>query len=548
MKCILSLFALLNICTFVNAQNVNPEINELFNTLNQDGKPGCVISIQKKGKTIYYNAFGNQNISSNLRNTKNTIFNLGSVSKQFTAMGIVLLNQKGLLDFNDSIGKYLPQLSKELHPITINQLLHHTSGIRSTPEFFGLAGWTESDTITTEDDFQFLCRQTATNFIPGSQYMYSNSGYVLLAKIIEAVTETTFSSWMKENIFTPLNMNNTFVDASNANSKFNVAKPYIQVGPDSYSIAHNPSHDIGASNIYSNIIDLNTWIRNFDKPIKGWAKNFKKLETTELLSNGYENNYAYGIFLDKDHGNLRIQHTGATPGYLSYMYYYPKEKLSIILLSNLLSREIDAKVNKISSLYLKDKSKVTSTKPKPSKLLSYDKYDSLDFSGRYWNINRNYAREIKFINDTLWYIRDNGSKSQLIKIDRYKYYLDGIPTMVKVTYNQSTQTMVVQDSNSAPEHFKQFDNSSLSVSDLKDYTGNYYSEELQTTYKIELIDNKLRGFHTKFGQFEIDIIRKDLIDWSGFATVKYIRNTAKEITGFYVNLNRVKNVWFKKIE
>lgn len=546
MKHLLILVALINLCTIAHAQSTNDKIDQLFNDLNIGTKPGCVLSIQKKGKTIYSNSFGLQNMQNDVKISDSTLFNIGSVSKQFTAAGIVLLHNRGHLTFDDPIKKFLPELSSPLDNITIRQLLHHTSGIRSTPEFFGLAGWNEDQIITTADDYQFLCRQTATNFTPGSQFMYSNSGYVLLAKIIERVSQTPFERWMKENIFTPLNMQDTYVDISNANSADAIAQPYIQTGPSDYITPNNPSHDIGASNIYSNIIDLNKWVKNFEKPMHGWSEVFETLQSTQPLTNGYRNNYAFGIILDEDHGNPRIQHSGAVPGYLSYIFYYPKEKLSVILLSNLLSREIDEKVNSIPSLFLKNRTTSNHSKPKPSKWLPYYKQDAKDFLGDYWNINHNYSRKIDLKNDTLFYVRDNGTQSPLVKIERNKYYLDGIRVLVTVEFDTTNNSMIVQDGTSAPEYFEQYDNVPPTISDLNSYTGTYFSEELQTTYQIELIDDKLVGSHQKFGQFEINVIHKDFTDWSGFATAKYHRNSSNKVCGFYVSLNRVKNVWFEK--
>jgi len=178
MKKIILLILLLSPSVYTSAQNFNAKIDLLFNEWNQPNHPGGVVSIMKKNEILFSKAYGLANIQYNVRNTTETIFNIGSVSKQFTAMGIVLLHLDDKLSIDDDIRKYLPELDDFGKKITIRHLLHHTSGIRSSPELFGLAGWRDGDAITTEDAYRYLCKQKDLNFEPGKEFMYSNSGYI----------------------------------------------------------------------------------------------------------------------------------------------------------------------------------------------------------------------------------------------------------------------------------------------------------------------------------------------------------------------------------
>ena len=230
MKKIIVTVLVLGSAMLSNAQKLDEKINQIFTQWNQKGHPGCVLQIMKKNEVIYSKAYGMANIKYNISNDTETIFNIGSISKQFTAMGIVKLYLKNKLSFDDDIRKYLPELYDYKRIITIRHLLHHTSGFRSTPELFALAGWREGDAITMEDNYRYLCKQTSLNFNPGEHYMYSNSNYILLAKIIENITHQSFQNWMKDHIFSPLNMMNTFVDESNSNEHPKVATPYYEIG------------------------------------------------------------------------------------------------------------------------------------------------------------------------------------------------------------------------------------------------------------------------------------------------------------------------------
>jgi hypothetical protein len=389
-------------------------------------------------------------------------------------MGIVLLHLENKLSIDDDIRKYLPELKPQNEKISVRHLLHHTSGIRSTPELFGLAGWRDGDVITTDDVFRYSCKQTSLNFEPGSEFSYTNSGYILLAKIIERITKEPFNVWMKHNVFTPLNMTNTFVNESNDNSNINIATPYYMIDKEHFVVAENTSLDIGASNIYSSATDLTKWMQNFNNSSVNWKKAFCLLQTIDPLNNDGHNNYAFGVFIDDFKGNKRIQHEGDVPGYLSFTMYYPKEELTIVILSNFISRETNAKNIKLSELFLKNKLQVK--KQKTFKSVKLKPRDIQNFIGNYWSNKGNYSRKIQFENDTLWYMRTNGNKSRLIPTAKNKFQIGDLNTNVIFEFNSiSKKRMIIKDGENLISEFIKYDNSPLAEKQLQEYTGSYYS-------------------------------------------------------------------------
>tara|TARA_R110001599_G_scaffold53656_1_gene149618 strand:- start:9056 stop:10702 length:1647 start_codon:yes stop_codon:yes gene_type:complete len=547
MKKILLIALLLNASLVINAQNINAKIDQVFSDWNQKNHPGGVVSIMKKGEVVFSKAYGLANIKYKIPNTTETVFNIGSVSKQFTAMGIVLLNLEGKLSIDDDFRKYLPELYDFDNKITIRHLLHHTSGFRSTPELFGLAGWRDGDPITTEDDYRYFSKQTSLNFEPGTQFMYTNSGYVLLAKIIEQVTQQPFSLWMHDNVFLPLKMASTFVDETNSNTLAQIATPYNQYEPGPFTIGENTSLDIGASNIYTTANDLTIWMKNFRTPTKGWKLAFDMLQTVDVLNNGSANNYAFGVFLDNFLGNRRIQHSGGVPGFLSNTAYYPDEDLTIVLLSNFISFiSPEDKYIMLSQLLLKDKTPKTEA-PQPIKGIAFDSELAKKIAGDYWNDKENYPRRVYAKNDTLWYLRDNGVQSPLIQVKAHQFIIGGIETVVSVEFEEGEKNkMIITDGNSLPQILEEYDSSPLTTIEKEAYTGQFYSPELETTYTISLINDQLMGYHSRHGEFPIGVLKKDVTDWSGMAIVKYTRDEKGETNGIYVDMNRVENVWFQK--
>ena len=189
-------------------------IDTIFSSWNHSNNPGGVVLITQKGKTLFSKAYGLSNIAFQQRNTASTLYNIGSVSKQFTAMGIVLLAMQNKLSLNDAVAKHLPKFPDFGHPITIRNLLQHTSGLRDFHGLLALAGWRRGDIITNEDVYRILQRQKELNFTPGTEFLYSGTGYILAVKIIEKITKMNFDQWMRENIFTPLGMCDTSVAVS----------------------------------------------------------------------------------------------------------------------------------------------------------------------------------------------------------------------------------------------------------------------------------------------------------------------------------------------
>lgn len=199
--------------TFAQLNNEEvAKIDELFTTWQQPNHPGGSIGIMKNGRVVYSKAYGLASLEYQIPNETNTLYNAASVSKQFTALGIVLLHLKGKIDIDADINTYLPTMPKFQYPIATRQMLHHTSGMRSLHALLGLAGWRHDDSRTNEDLYRFMEKQVDLNFKPNDEYLYCNTGYMLMAKIIENVTGEDFVSWMKKEVFDPLEMTATYVE------------------------------------------------------------------------------------------------------------------------------------------------------------------------------------------------------------------------------------------------------------------------------------------------------------------------------------------------
>jgi CubicO group peptidase (beta-lactamase class C family) len=529
----------------VTSQNITNDIDGLFSMWENLNGPGGVVLVTQNNKTVFEKAYGLENVSYKIPNTSESVFNIGSMSKQFTAMGIVLLQMEGKLSIDDDIKKYLPELNNFRKPITIRHLLHHTSGFRSSPELFGLAGWRDGDAISNEDVYRYLTKQTALNFEPGSEYMYTNSGYILLAKIIGNVSKQNFKSWMKEKIFQPLQMNATFIEENSSNIVSKVATSYSEIEPSVFNYVENNDLTYGASNVYSTSKDVLKWMKNFNEAPTKWKNAFEMLKTVDVLNSGQKNNYGFGVFVDDFFGNHRIQHTGAIAGFRSVMYSYPDDNLEIIILSNFASNQLSKTADQISQLFLQSKL-LSETYPEEIKPITLNNEVLKKYEGMYWSDKNNYSRKIYVENNTLWYLRSNNKKSPLIPITTTEFQMGGINEKLLVKFDINTNTMKLISADNSIDVFEKYVDKPLLVEHLKEYTGTFYSSELETFYTISLKDDKLIGYHSRFGEFDIQILKQDVLSWSGMAVSKYKRNEKGSIMGLTITMSRIRDLWFEK--
>ena len=193
------------------------KIDSLFVNWTQPNYPGAVVGIMKGGELVFSKAYGLASLEYNVPNTTETLFNLASVSKQFTAMGIVILEQEGKLSFDDDIRRHIPELPDFGETITIRNMLQHTSGLRSFHDLLALAGWRSGERRDNDDLYRLMLKQRDLNFTPGQEYAYSNTNYMLMVNVIEKITGEKFIDWMKRKVFQPLGMKNTYIGPSRNN-------------------------------------------------------------------------------------------------------------------------------------------------------------------------------------------------------------------------------------------------------------------------------------------------------------------------------------------
>ncbi len=324
------------------SKRIDRKIDSLFAAYNSR-TAGVAVAVVKDGEIVFKRGFGMANLEYDIPITPQTIFHVASVSKQFTAFSIYLLENQGKISFEDDIRKYIPEVPNFGKPITIKHLLYHTSGLKGQWALLTLAGWRMDDVITTEQIIKLVSHQKELNFPTGTQFKYSNSGFTLLAEIVKRVSGQTFSEFTEANIFQPLGMKNTLFYDDHEKLVKNRAYSYgkengvFKKRTLSYS-------NVGATSLFTTVEDLAKWTLNFEKPIVGDSELIKKFNELASLEDGKpavlaivdgETIYhAKGQFFRNYRGLSLFNHTGGDAGYRTYLARFPDKRFSVIVLSN----------------------------------------------------------------------------------------------------------------------------------------------------------------------------------------------------------------------
>ncbi|MFY9618560.1 MAG: serine hydrolase domain-containing protein [Pyrinomonadaceae bacterium] len=296
--------------------------------------PGCAAAVSLNGETVFEKAFGLADLEHNVPNTTQTVFESGSVAKQFTAAAIVLLQQGGKLSLDDPVMKHIPELPDYGYPLTIRHLLNHTSGLRDWGSVLSLTGAGRGDRVVTQDlALDVIIHQRALNFTPGAEYSYTNSGYNLAAIIVERVSKQKFPAFVEERIFKPLGMKNSSWRDDYQRIVPGRAQAYSRQGTGPWRLNMPFMNVYGNGGMLTTVGDWMKWNAMFESKSLG-APLVNALETQGVLNDGRKIAYALGLEVGTHHGLKDVSHGGATAGYQTFMARLPDNKFSVGVMCN----------------------------------------------------------------------------------------------------------------------------------------------------------------------------------------------------------------------
>jgi len=459
------------------------KVDSLFNNIFKSNKTGASFSLVKNGKTIYQNSKGLANIEYQLPITDSTAFHIASVSKQFTTYLALLLEEEGKLSFKDDIKNYLPELNHLQNTITIKNLTNHTHGLPNIHELAKLKGIFPKMQMNNREIVELLLNIKHANFKAGDEYQYGNTGYILLAEIIERIGKKPFKQQLKEKILLPLGMKNTkVIDDINTVIK-NKAYSYETTNEKNENLPLTLA-TIGSSGISTTIHDLSLWAINYQNPIVGSKTFYQRMEQATYLNSNKKINYGMGLQFENYKGLDIVFHGGGDAGYRSYILHIPKNKISMVILSNSNGFSAFDMIYRAIDILMKD-----FIQTEPSEKLNISTKSLKKFDGTY-EFHPGVYFEIATKKDSLYfrqygskefyslpYLKENTFNFPFIQYSKLTFFEDKFDLRI-ADFTYECKKVILKQTNPEEINSKQF-------------IGVYRNIEFKITFELVVIKNQL---------------------------------------------------------
>lgn len=525
------------------------KIDEQFSFLETDTAPGAIIAIVKNNQVVYKKAFGMANLEHRIPIKSHSVFDAGSVSKQFTGYTISLLIERGKLNLDDNIRNHIPELPDFGDTITIRNLLHHNSGLRDWSGLLAMKRKYYEDRISYEEILELSTQITDLSFKPGEQFKYCNMGYVLLTEIVHRVTGETFRDWTDKHIFAPLKMNNThFRDVQSEVFKNKANGYFLRNGK--YHVQDNNLTSIGSSCLYTTMDDYIKWANNFHTTIIESPSVINRMisETTPTSIKDENHQYGFGLGVSKYKGINTVIHFGRWGAQNSSSAYYPDHNTSIIIFSNRMEFNHDKMFKEVFNTWFKEE--LIIEKEKPEKKLT-----PKNITGIYYAQHLGFVIEFKNINDSLEvHYEWTKAKNKLTKAGPNSWKdpkLQGASNIFNFINIEDGKAQNLTIGSENPTVWKRLPTLDFPNVNLKDFVGSFWNNEISALYTFSIEDGELIAKHERTGTVQFQQIGEDKFLSRGnawfFREIQFKRDSNGKVIGLEVTNSNITAFPFKKV-
>jgi CubicO group peptidase (beta-lactamase class C family) len=536
-------------------------LDQLLSAFAGDDVPGGIVAVMRDGEIIHSQAVGMANLTYGIPFGRETVSNIGSVSKQFTAFAVTKLAFSGALALDSDVRQYFPELPDLGQTVTIRNLLNHTNGYREFLNLLAMSGVRlgEGDYIDRDELIRILQRQPALQDEPGTKFNYNNTAYGLAALLVERVTDVPFQQWMAENVFEPLGMTNTRVRSHVGEIVPNAAEGYVFAEESPFrqaaDLGGGGGATMGPGGIYTTVDDLSHWIENLHTAKFGGSEVIEEITRPQIETPGEDTHYGLGLVIEHHRGLRLIQHGGADTAHRAQILYYPEINAAVTAMSNngafsagSIAREI-AEAFFVEQMEPEEESEgeseagnedqVAEVRVDPNVFDSYlGKYEFDDYPGVVIALTRE-EQQI--------YIQFSGAEQQPVSpLSR---------TILSVPPEASIEFHVTEDGSADLLTYKS--NSELiarrledwtpSIDDIAEYSGRYFSDELETFYTVAMGEDGLLVRHRRLDDIELVPKVKDSFNGTfPVGEINFTRDDDGALTGMMVSNVRTQNVRFER--
>jgi CubicO group peptidase (beta-lactamase class C family) len=535
-------------------------IDSVFTQYDRSDGPGCALGVFRGGHIAYARGYGMADLERGVAITPATLFDIGSTSKQFAAASIALLVEEGKLSFSDDVRKYIPELPDYGAPITIDNLLRHTSGLRDYNGLLALAGHSLEEVTTDSDALAIIVRQRHLNFPTGSRWEYSNTGFFLLSVIVKRVTGQSLADFARSRIFLPLGMTHTRYRNRAAMLIPGRALGYAPDSSGGYQNSMSNWEETGDGALHLSVEDALLWDENFYHPRVGGQQLVDWLQARGTLANGDSIGYARGLFLDQYRGLRRVQHGGDWIGYHAAFARFPSQHTSIVIFCNSDDIAPEGLADHVADIVLADAfpaeapnvaaAPTTSVNPAGGSAEGGALTDS-QFAGSYYAATTNTVLRIERTEKGL-VLHFSGSSFPLTRKGPTTLAVTAFPATVEFTPgsgNAPARSARLRIESRNGEEAVRFTPATLSADALREYAGNYYSPELDVTWPLAIEQGKLVLQSTQSPLLDIAgpfaPAMRDAFTVGG-AFIRFTRDKAGRVTGFGLSASRMRDIRFDR--
>ena len=532
------------------------QVDAVFSEFDRSDSPGCALGVFRDGRIEYARGYGMANLELGVANSAQSIFDIGSTSKQFTAFSIQLLAREGKLSLDDDIRKWLPEIPSYGKTVTIRHLLHHTSGLRDYIVAMELQGVQEEDYTTEQDALDILTKQKAANFPPGQEYLYSNTGYFLLGIIVKRASGQPLRDFAAERIFAPLGMRHTQFNDSHTRIIPNRATGYQRLKPAGFGIEMSDWEQIGDGSVLTSVEDLQRWDQNFYEPRVGDAPLIETMQVQGILNSGKKIEYASALSISSYRGLPTVSHGGSWAGYRAQLLRFPRQRFSVACLCNLAQANPSRLAYKVAEVYLG--ASMSPEAPKPQEpagkaRLAVPPKALQPLVGTYRDPESSEMIRLAIWDDRLTANVD-GRNFPLSPLGANRYRFDGyeggrreveIVPAAGAARPRLRVTTADEEEEPQTQAFEPVESWSPSETELAPLAGAYVSEEVGTTWRIAAEGGKLFIRHRGISADALKPTVKDTFTHEGLQ-LTFQRGGGGEVTGFLVDAGRVKGLAFRR--
>lgn len=517
-------------------------VDEVFTAWTGSDRPGCAVAVSRDGTVLYARGYGMANLEASLPNGPDTVFDVGSVSKQFTAMAVLLLVDDGKLGLDDDIRRYLPEIPDYGSTVTVRHLLQHTSGLRNYTDLFDLVGVPEVSLTTTRDALDLVARQRGANFRPGQEFLYSDTNYFLAGEIVHRVSGQSLRDFAQARIFGPLGMTQTrFSDRPRE------IVPRRAIGyeptPSGYLNYQSNFEQVGDGSVLTTVRDLARWQGNFDQPKVGSPRVMELMTTPGRLASGAPTPYGMGVFVDDYRGLPWLHHDGEWVGYRAALSRFPTEHLSVAVTCNTIGAIEPMALNlRVAEVYLHDRWR----KPSPSMHSPTATADA----GLFWSPERGSMRRLVAVGDVLM-LGDAADGDGLMPVGPREYRSSGETASTYRFINGGTgvpwQLEVESFGNTA--HYYRVPLTNPDPAALPQYAGTYASPDVPAPWRLVVENGQLIRRQPYAHDVPLDPLFADTFVGAlseGAFLLHFVRDDSGRLTGLLISGELMRPLLFTR--